>query len=203
MSKITIIEGIDGIGKTTAVNRLCKNRGYKKVVTPMQNILVDMQNYENRDIVKNVEHFFVGVHCSTWELILSGFKPESNTVFDRSYLSSLVYGSVPDKQPYYLQDALWELDEKIAEKQKELDLEIFLFKTDNFERVAARNLMREGEPYWSTSESLLKKTQERFIFYSEKSKCNINIIEITQSEGIETQLDRLNFGNTNTLLTEK
>ena len=177
MNKINIIEGISGIGKSVLADRLVLGSGHSKIATPFQ-------SKADRN-----EHLFVGAHCGIWEMILSGLLPSSKIVFDSSYLSYLVYGLITCSYDKRLTDTLWELDERIADKQKELNIKMNILLADDFQKVAARNMMREGEPYWAITQESLKRAQGAFNSYSRISKCHYDYYTIKQADPLEEQLD--------------
>lgn len=107
--KLIIVEGIDRVGKTTLVNKLVDELGYKKYVQ-LGNIerFNNFRKIQNKEIIRLAE---TRVIYSTLSVINSLIDKDINLVIDRFHLSELVYGAV---ERDYLNYEMFEVDKLLA-----------------------------------------------------------------------------------------
>jgi len=101
---IIFVEGIDGVGKTTAIEYISNffNSDFKVVKQPLNSEIIKIINTyirrSEKDVIKAVELLFLADQFLT----KSELDLENNIIFDRSWLSTLAYQTVNIGYEYQL-----------------------------------------------------------------------------------------------------
>jgi len=150
--KLFILEGGDGIGKSVLTKALAKNYNMNLITQPNSKNIVGFL----RNIVKNDEmlNMFERQLLHTVSHIVDAFdilNPKYDTVMDRSYISTMVYGRVFGLSPDQL-SILWNIHNKVyVHLCKNFEVKIifldseqsFKIETDDiYERYNQRNKIR-------------------------------------------------------------
>ena len=163
MNKI-IIEGIDGIGKSTLINRfLSEQPQYKKFIIKNQQYAVDLANTKIKENIIISENYFGSAHFTIWDAILKETMPkDSKMIFDRSIWSFLAYQEIVDGECPTLKGFVRDTMKEIENRQQELGIKIIFINAEesDLKEIAERNCTRPNEPHWARSVDLLRRAQK-------------------------------------------
>ncbi len=104
--QLVVIEGIDGAGKTTASNHICKKYGYSSMTQPEDSWVGEAARRAlNEDVEPPCDLFLHMAAHSNQQAKLSSELESTNVVMDRYYHSRVAYQSIQsDFSPEEIQD---------------------------------------------------------------------------------------------------
>lgn len=182
------IEGMDGVGKTTASKLLAKRLGYKFIDKNLRELFDDGDSYDNyiriRDKVNaSPDRLFTAWFYALGNIYLHTAHEKENIVTDRYFLSNYAWsGTENNDEVYYL----------LVKKLGFPDLTVILYADEH--AILSRLRHRDELDSDIKKVTLAKEKYEKMIYFCEKYKMPYMVIDtsnLSPEEVVEVIMKRI------------
>ena len=182
------IEGMDGVGKTTASKLLAKRLGYKFIDKNLRELFDDNGSYDNyiriRDKVNaSPDRFFTAWFYALGNIYLHTAHEKENIVTDRYFLSNYAWSGTENNDEVY---------DLLVKKLGFPDLTVILYADEH----AILSRLRHRDEFDSDIKkvTLAKEKCEKMIYFCEKYKMPYMVIDtsnLSPEEVVEVIMKRI------------
>lgn len=182
------IEGMDGVGKTTASKLLAKRLGYKFIDKNLRELFDDGNSYDNyiriRDKVNaSPDRLFTAWFYALGNIYLHTAHEKENIVTDRYFLSNYAWSGTENNDEVY---------DLLVKKLGSPDLTVILYADEH--AILSRLRHRDELDSDIKKVTLAKEKYEKMIYFCEKYKMPYMIIDtsnLSPEEVVEVIMKRI------------
>lgn len=182
------IEGMDGVGKTTASKLLAKRLGYKFIDKNLRELFDDGDSYDNyiriRDKVNaSPDRLFTAWFYALGNIYLHTAHEKENIVTDRYFLSNYAWSGTENKDEVY---------DLLVKKLGFPDLTVILYADEH--AILSRLRHRDELDSDIKKVTLAKEKYEKMIYFCEKYKMPYMVIDtsnLSPEEVVEVIMKRI------------
>ncbi len=182
------IEGMDGVGKTTASKLLAKRLGYKFIDKNLRELFDDGDSYDNyiriRDKVNaSPDRLFTAWFYALGNIYLHTAHEKENIVTDRYFLSNYAWSGTENNDEVY---------DLLVKKLGSPDLTVILYADEH--AILSRLRHRDELDSDIKKVTLAKEKYEKMIYFCEKYKMPYMVIDtsnLSPEEVVEVIMKRI------------
>ena len=182
------IEGMDGVGKTTASKLLAKRLGYKFIDKNLRELFDDGDSYDNyiriRDTVNaSPDRLFTAWFYALGNIYLHTAHEKENIVTDRYFLSNYAWSGTENNDEVY---------DLLVKKLGFPDLTVILYADEH--AILSRLRHRDELDSDIKKVTLAKEKYEKMIYFCEKYKMPYMVIDtsnLSPEEVVEVIMKRI------------
>ena len=182
------IEGMDGVGKTTASKLLAKRLGYKFIDKNLRELFDDGDSYDNyiriRDKVNaSPDRLFTAWFYALGNIYLHTAHEKENIVTDRYFLSNYAWSGTENNDEVY---------DLLVKKLGFPDLTVILYADEH--AILSRLRHRDELDSDIKKVTLAKEKYEKMIYFCEKYKMPYMVIDtsnLSPEEVVEVIMERI------------
>ena len=182
------IEGMDGVGKTTASKLLAKRLGYKFIDKNLRELFDDGDSYDNyiriRDKVNaSLDRLFTAWFYALGNIYLHTAHEKENIVTDRYFLSNYAWSGTENNDEVY---------DLLVKKLGFPDLTVILYADEH--AILSRLRHRDELDSDIKKVTLAKEKYEKMIYFCEKYKMPYMVIDtsnLSPEEVVEVIMKRI------------
>lgn len=182
------IEGMDGVGKTTASKLLAKRLGYKFIDKNLRELFDDGDSYDNyiriRDKVNaSPDRLFTAWFYALGNIYLHTAHEKENIVTDRYFLSNYAWSGTENNNEVY---------DLLVKKLGSPDLTVILYADEH--AILSRLRHRDELDSDIKKVTLAKEKYEKMIYFCEKYKMPYMVIDtsnLSPEEVVEVIMKRI------------
>jgi thymidylate kinase len=181
-----VVEGLDGIGKTTTIKHLAEKLSAKIIVTPPDIIKPFRSIYADANFIERKTYYMVGNYIAGEEVkrILFDSKQPQSVIIDRFYASTIAYliGKMEIELPP-INDKLFEWPEKLY--KPDYMFVLTMSESDRIDRLCSRSIEHKEQ---LTKEDIMIRSNPLISERINQIYRNIGCIEIKVNKEDTTEM---------------